>query len=157
MPLSAVILLLIAGSLVGALVGWVRSLVSLAGTNRAIYLAIGTGAAGGLFGPLIVGMNSGVDSLLASMLGALLLVALSVVAEREVERRALRSAEHPNAGHGDSRERAEKADVEEAATGGEVTLRSEHVSVERRPVERPLVRRDLVGGGAVGADSLSTR
>ena len=176
MPLSAVLVLLILGALLGALIGWIWSLVSRTETNAAIYLVIAIGAAGGIVGPLVVGLNSSVDSVLASTLAASALLTLFAVGEKHIQPPASQSPEqrHDNQPHTVPAEIVEEEQIcaaEEHMKAGKtvvdeggvqvrsfveersvrVTLREEHLSVERRRVDQPLSSRDLASRNLLGA------
>lgn len=154
------ILLLIICAILGAFIGWIASLITRSDSNGAIYLAITAGATGGVLGPLVEGLNSAMDSVLASAMSASALVAVLAIAEKAIGRCPNRSAEQrldeqrqEVSDHSTEREqtpaeehlRVSSSEVEaggasvrsylkERPVSEEITLREEHVSVERRPV-----------------------
>lgn len=95
MPPSTIALWLIVGAVVGGLIGWGGSLVARADTNAAIYLAIVAGVGGGMLGPVAVGFNSSVDSVLASTLAAMVLSTLFAFVEKRIDRRRNHLPEQP--------------------------------------------------------------
>jgi uncharacterized membrane protein YeaQ/YmgE (transglycosylase-associated protein family) len=68
--------------LVGALIGWIASLLMRTATSKGILVDIGVGAAGGLLLPLALATSSMFDNFLASSLGAFLALTLLYILRR---------------------------------------------------------------------------
>ena len=83
--------------IVGALVGWVASLITRTPTSEAIALDIGVGALGALVGALLLGRNSFIDAMSASYVGSALFLLVRHWARHRTFRSPPRARSKPSA------------------------------------------------------------